>query len=310
MNIPIITKLQEARVDHDACMVQGIILCSGLSENGTYYPPDVVNASTEVFKGVQCYADHPQTGETERSVRDVVGIIEDVWADDGQLRATIRLSRAHDWLMTMISEDLVGDLSINALGKTRVSRRDGRVVREVLEISKAHSVDFVARAAAGGRVEKVLQESAVYCEGLKLLEQLQPAELREARPDLYDKLKEQVRDELLNENDEGISEIKALEDELDRRRIALSREVTASNLIDASRLPARSRQFLLTEALTLQVESEDSYGDVVTGLIERQRDYLAGLASEGLIQGMGSEKGNVKRRDVEEIRTISLMLNG
>jgi hypothetical protein len=310
MNIPIITELQEARVDREACLVQGVILCAGLSENGTYYPEEVVMGSAGVFRGVQCYTDHPSHGESERSVRDVVGVIEDAWADEGRLRATIRLSRAHDWLLTMIGEDLVGDLSINALGKTRVSRRDGRVVREVLEITKAHSVDFVARAAAGGKVEKILRESNGYLEGLKLLEQLQLKELREARPDLFERMKDEVRDELLRENEEGISEIQALEEELERRRIALKREVKARSMIDASGLPASTRQYLMTEALTLQVGSEDRYADAVRELIERQRNHLAELASDGLIRGMGSVKEPSRQNECEQRKTINLMKTG
>ena len=49
MNIPIITKLREARVDAETCMVEGIILASGISENGTYYPSEVVEKSAGVL---------------------------------------------------------------------------------------------------------------------------------------------------------------------------------------------------------------------------------------------------------------------
>ncbi len=307
MNIPILTKLKEARVDRDGCLVEGIILSSGLSENGTFYPSEVVESSRDIFKGVQCYADHPGIGETERSVRDVVGVIEDAWPDKGHLRATIRLSRAHDWLLTMIGEGLVGDLSINALGRTRVCRRDGRVVREVLEITKAHSVDFVARAAAGGHVERIIHESAGYAEGLRLLERISFKELSEARPDLLEKLREQVKEDFLREDEEGLSEIRRLEDEIERRRIVLKREIAAVRLIDASRLPASAKEFILNEALAIRVESEDAYEAAVAGLIERHRKLLAGLSSQGIIQGMGSGKIHEQARSVEEKKTRRLM---
>jgi len=310
MNIPILSKLQEARVDREGCLVEGIILASGLSENGTYYPPEVVERCGGVFAGVQCYADHPRGGESERSVRDVVGVIEDAWPDDGRLRATIRLSRAHDWLLTMIGEGLVGDLSINALGRTRVSRRDGRVVREVIEIAKAHSVDFVARAAAGGRVERILRESAGYAEGLRLIERMSMRELAEARPDLTEMLRAQLAEELATESRDGDGEIRRLEEELDRRRVALQRETRARRLIEASGLPSSTKEYLMSEALALAVAPEDDvevYESAVASLIERHRAYLAKVSSLGLVRGMGSGKGDVDHGSVERRRTLRLM---
>jgi hypothetical protein len=307
MNIPILTALREAKVDAESCVVEGIILSAGVSENGTYYSPEVVAKSAPVFKGVQCYADHPKPDEVERSVRDVVGQIEETWTDEGNIRARIRLSRAHDWLLTMISEGLLGDLSINAMGKTKVSRRDDRVVREVIEISKAHSVDFVARAAAGGRVERMIRESAIYGEGLRLLERVTPQEIIEARPDLLGSLKETVRAELLAEKEGGMSEIAELESELERRTIALRRESIATRLIDSSRLPGQVREFLLMEALALNTASEDAFESAVAGLIERHRGYLAGLSSEGVIRGMGTGKEAGSDRELAKLETRKLM---
>lgn len=317
MNIPIISELREAKVDRDGCLVEGIILTSGVSENGAYYPSEVVEKASSIFTGVQCYADHPRDGDSERSVRDLVGQIEHAWTEDGNLRATIRLSRAHDWLLTMIGEGLVGDLSINALGRTRVARRDGRVVREVVEISKAHSVDFVARAAAGGRVEKILRESAGYAESLRLLERISLNEFEDARPDLTEKLREQIRNEFLEENSEIRKEIGKIEEELERQRIALERENVATRLINSSGLPEDAKRFILNEALSLEIPDEHGtsekatygqacYENAVQGLIERHRTYLAGLSSKGLIRGMGSEKGDGAIED-ERLRTLRLM---
>jgi hypothetical protein len=309
MNIPILTALREATVDAESCVVEGIILGAGISENGTYYSPEVIANSVPVFKGVQCYADHPKPDEIERSVRDVVGQIEGTWADTNAngIRARIRLSRAHDWLLTMISEGLLGDLSINAMGKTKVARRDNRVVREVVEITRAHSVDFVARAAAGGRVERMIRESAMYGEGLRLLERVTSQEILEARPDIASALKNVVREELLLERDNGSSEIAKMEIELERRRIALKRESIASKLIDASRLPIKVREFLLMEALSLNTASEEAFGSAVAGLVERHRNYLAELHIDGVIRGMGSGKEAGADKSVTKRETRKLM---
>ncbi len=307
MNIPILTKLTEARVDPDGCLVEGVILTSGISENGTYYTPEVVEGSVEVFRNVHCYADHPSQGETERSVRDVVGQIENTWADDGNLRATIKLSRAHDWLLTMISEGLVGDLSINALGKTRVARHDGRVVREVLEISKAHSVDFVARAAAGGHVEKILHESESYGEGLRLLENISIKELTEARPDLVEILTDRIRLEFTEANEEGISEASILEEEIEKHRSSLNRELCARKLVNESGLPGRMKNFLLKEALMVTADSDESYEGAVETLIEKHRNLIAGLSEDGVIKGMGASKDGHSELTSQGKQTLKLM---
>jgi len=307
MNIPIISKLREAKVDRDGCLVEGVILTHGLSENGTWYSPEVVTASAEIFTSVQCYADHPAPGETERSVRDVVGVIESAIAVDGDLRATIRLSRAHDWLLTMIGEGLLGDLSINALGKTRVSRKDGRVVREVTEITKAFSVDFVSRAAAGGHVEKVLSESAGYAESLKLLENLTPHELESARPDLVDKLRLSIRDEILDGDETGLTELEKLTDVIDRRRTALRRSIAASNLIENSKLPSTTQQFLVDESENISTDSDEDFEKSVTDLIEKHRIYLAALSQNGIIRGMGSGKEIDQEKSAHARSTLKLM---
>jgi len=307
MNIPIITKLLEAKVDRDGCIVEGVILSSGLSENGTWYSPEVVDSSAEIFRGVQCYADHPQPGETERSVRDVVGAIESAWSEDGKLRASIRLSRAHEWLLTMIGESLLGDLSINALGKTRVTRKDGRVVREVTEITRAFSVDFVARAAAGGHVDRILHESAGYAESLKLLENITFMELEDARPDLIAKLRESVRDEILGGNTSGLEELEKLQDVLDRRQTAYRRQLIASRLIENSKLPDITREFLNNEAGKIDAGSDEEYEGLLEGLIESHRGYIAALSVKGIIRGMGSGKESSDGKSPMERSTLKLM---
>ena len=307
MNIPIITSLREAKVDREACLVEGIILSSGLSENGTYYPPEVVEKSAGIFNGVQCFADHPESGETERSVRDVVGAIEETWSDEGKIRGTIRISRTHDWLMTMLAEGLAGDISINALGRTKVSRREGRVVREVIAITKAFSVDFVAKAAAGGRIERILRESVGYAESLRLLERITIDEIREARPDLVDSMRGIVRDEFLREGEDGMSEISKMEDEINRRKNCLIREIIAMSLLESSGLPVKSREFLLGETKNLDTESDEEYRKAVSGLIERHREYLASLSAEGIVRGMGSSKDSANRAGSVRKDTLRLM---
>ncbi|HEX9746576.1 MAG TPA: hypothetical protein VGB30_14250 [bacterium] len=307
MNIPIITTLREATVSPEEYVVEGIILEAGLSENGTYYPKEVIRDSAPIFTGVKCFADHPRSDESERSVRDVVGAIEKSWSEGSAIRASMKLSKAHDWLLTMISEGLLGDLSINALGKTKVTRRDGKVVREVLAITRAFSVDFVTQAAAGGRVERVLSESAGYAEGLRLIEGISIDELCEARPDLIEKLKENSREEFLREIDDGSDELEAFREAIEIEKLLLESELIVRRFVRESMLPETSKEYLLNEIENLDV-FDIEYENRIFELIENHRAYLSSLASENLIRGMGS--GKKSEPDKENSRNSTLRYFG
>lgn len=307
MNISTVTRLQEANINTDTFRIQVIILKPGLSDNGTYYPVEVLRDAASIFAGVKCYADHPSDGENERSVRDIVGEIIESWFDGKFIRGEMVISRSAEWLITMISEGIIGDLSIHALGKTKVTRIDGVLVREVISITKALSVDFVTQAAAGGRVEKILSESAGYAAGLRLIDQLSPDEMISARPDIFEKLKKSIREEILSEANGNFQELEDLREKVERERKALGRELIARECIRGSGLPPRSHEILLAEALSIRVESEDSYADAVRELICRHREYLAGLASDGLIRGMGSGKPENNRSSDKRRETLRLM---
>jgi hypothetical protein len=184
------------------------------------------------------------------------------------------------------------------------------VVREVIEITKAHSVDFVAKAAAGGRVARVIRESQGYEEGLRLLERITEDELEEARPDLLEKLTTRLREKLMGElfhpDGEGCREIEELEKQIETRRQTLLREAVATKLIEASSLPEKSKKFIFVEAMTIENDDGD-FESAVVGLIERHRNYLAGLTSEGIIRGMGSEKPDGSNDLKDKKVTLKLM---
>ncbi len=199
MNIAIHETLLEASYDDGSRLLSGVILAAGMSKNGNFYPAETIERAADKFRGVKCFIDHSADGNPGgRSIRDVCGIVEECRAESGKLKALIRLSAEHAWIDSMIHEGILGDVSINALGRTKLTRRDGRVVREVTEISKAYSVDFVTDAAAGGRVEALLRESAGYAEGLRLIESMTLTELKQTRPDLVNR----ILDERVAENKE------------------------------------------------------------------------------------------------------------
>lgn len=305
MKIPIISQLREAKIDKSSSLLEGIILKAGKSSNGTFYSREIIQNSAEIFEGVKCFADHPKDSAENRSVRDVVGVVEKSWSEKDAIKARIRFSSAHDWLLTMIEEGLLGDLSINAVGRTKVSRRDGEVVREVLEITKAYSVDFVTHAAAGGRIEKILRESESCAEGLKIIENISLDELTEARPDLIDQFAEKIRSKLTHSLEESLKEIEEFKMRIENARFDYRKKELVLSILKDSKLPELTVDFILSESMNLQVSDENKFKEDVIGLIEKHRSYLADIASTGLIKGMGTGKFsdsddiNIKRQTLK-----------
>ncbi len=84
----------------------------------------------------------------------------------GRIVATLHVLESAGWLWSLIREalaegqpGLIG-LSIDALGRTRSERLDGRPVRVVERLTRLLSVDLVTRPSAGGRIERILQAEA------------------------------------------------------------------------------------------------------------------------------------------------------
>lgn len=146
--------LREGQLDAGRREVEVTCLRPGLSRNGNYYGPDCVRAAAQLFEAARCYIDHADSAL--RSVRDLAGIFrEPRVADDGSMRATLRVSKAHDWLWQLIQEsvnegsNLVG-LSVDCSARTHLGEVDGKNCRIVEQIVALQSVDVVTRAAAGG----------------------------------------------------------------------------------------------------------------------------------------------------------------
>src|SRR5579875_3392942 len=163
--VHIVADLREAVVHEERRAVEVVCLRAGLSKNGNYYAPAVVEAMAPLFDGARAFADHPAPGERpERSIRDIVGYYKSPRVDDtGALRATLKVSRGADWLWSLIREaieegqpDLIG-LSIDAEARVTPGRVEGREARVVEAITRLNSCDVVTRASAGGRVERLLQ---------------------------------------------------------------------------------------------------------------------------------------------------------
>ncbi|KKL50706.1 hypothetical protein LCGC14_2302790, partial [marine sediment metagenome] len=195
--------LSEAEFSEDGSRVRVTLIQPGWSKNKRYYSADVLKAAAPLFEGTKAYVDHPTKLDAkqrpERSVRDLAGFYESVKVeDDGRITANLFLEddamKAKVKTAVEQNPNYVG-LSINALGKTRMGEAEGQKGMLVENIVKANSTDIVTTPAAGGKFEQLLMSGDEFTNDL--LEAISLEELRAARPDLIDSLKNEwktVRD--------------------------------------------------------------------------------------------------------------------
>lgn len=141
--------------------VDVVCIRPGLSRNGNFYGPDCLKHAVRLFEGARAYVDH--SAATLRSVRDLAGSYRNVRVGaDGEVRATLRISKSQQWLWDLIeesvqeSQDLVG-LSIDAQAAVREGSINGARARIVERIDSLASVDVITKASAGGSFEKILE---------------------------------------------------------------------------------------------------------------------------------------------------------
>lgn len=191
-----IVTLREAELDNERHVARVRLIRAGWSKNDRYYPDHALQAASGLWEGVKAYADHPgrseQKDRPERSVRDIVGVYENITHLDGATRADFRvIGAAREWLWPLVEEsvrtgrDLIG-LSINALGQTVKGEAEGRKGIVVEAITHANSVDVVTEPAAGGGFETLMMSDDGWTRAV--LGSVSLEEVREARPDLFEHL--------------------------------------------------------------------------------------------------------------------------
>lgn len=136
----------------------------GNAADKNYYSPDVLKRDAKVFEGVKMYTTDHKPGE--KSERTEVSIIEKIkgFSSDGAPIAQVLVfdpdfaEKTRNRAKANMLETL--ECSILAYGKTKPGTApDGRKGNIVEAITAAQSVDWVTKAGAGGRAER-LAESA------------------------------------------------------------------------------------------------------------------------------------------------------
>lgn len=208
----------KAHID-DRGNLSGIVLIAGRSANGNVYPPASFLSAIEAFRNQPIFADHPtkseETDHPERSIYKLVGRLPmesscfsvqtlgpEYGAHTGRqalLYSGGRLSATAEWLGTLIKEGIAGDMSINAAVRGSFIERptaesaelgvqigDFVVESFVSGPDVPNSLDFVTRAAAGGRGFVTESARASSQPSTPTITALNLADLARLRPDIVD----------------------------------------------------------------------------------------------------------------------------
>lgn len=127
--------------------------------SSAYYSSAALQRSVSKFKaGTHMYVNHMSMTEKEDrpegDLNNLVGVLEGdgVMRPDG-IYAPVRIySDKRDWVM-----ERANDIGLSIRAEGAVQEVDGR--KELVEISRVHSVDLVTRAGAGGKFVSIMESA-------------------------------------------------------------------------------------------------------------------------------------------------------
>lgn len=166
----------------------------GNKKDGFYYTKEALKEAVQkgLFNNRKMYANHPPRGEEhkmpERSVWDWVSTLKETTWDEvrDEPRSRVKVYDDRFWSRAQEAADEIA-FSIRGGGLARPGTAEGRQAKIVESVAQIASVDWVTEAGAGGAI--AFAESA-HEEFEMDLEKLTLEQLKEARPDLVEKLQE------------------------------------------------------------------------------------------------------------------------
>jgi len=180
-----------------------------------YWDPAALKAAMPLYEGAKVFAlseaQHQATAHPYgKSVRDLVGWIDEVSADETGFKGYFNILKSAQWLRDAMvdawgrgKKDLIG-LSNDVGGTTTTKVVAGKTMRAPLVIHNV-TIDVVYDPAAGGGFVRMAAAMAGQME--ETMEKMLAA-LKEKRPDLYASIEAKVKDGSITE-DEVMEKLKA-----------------------------------------------------------------------------------------------------
>jgi hypothetical protein len=215
-----------SKVDRAASIIRDVVVIGSQSENGRYYPPDVLIDAVPLYENRPVYIDHQSdTNPTgARSYRNKIGRLTNVRFESGKVRADLIVNPEHELANQLFwdaenNPSAVG-LSHDATGQVEMQEDGAQIVRR---IEKVRSVDLVAEPATvtslfeGKQMKRKFFEQAgdgqpsdgqtydgqtgadqpAATDPVEALYQSLTLDmLKEKRPDLYDQMRKEVESEV------------------------------------------------------------------------------------------------------------------
>lgn len=292
--------LVESAVREDGTMAIKIIE-PGWGNSG-YYSADVLKRDAGIYaEGTQMFLDHPSISEAqdrpERSVRDLVGTLATPgrWEENGVagpgVYADAKVVEAFRDGLGELAPDI--GLSHRMIGKAVQGEAEGREGSIIEAMVKATSVDFVTKAAAGGKVLE-LMESVRSRLGKPKEHTDMPTELELKEATDGRAAAEKERDELKEAGEKRDVEMARLQE----AGILREAKVFATEVLSkVEHLPeltqARLVEFMCAKPPVKEgALDKDAFTTALEEAAKSEIEHLAKLTSSGSVRGMGAEGGN------------------
>jgi hypothetical protein len=138
--------------------VKVAIIHTGVSKNGNHWRAPVLQEAIPLFEGCKVYYDHRD--HTQRSVRDLVGIIKNARMEGDTMVGDLRTTRAAGWFRGAVL-DVPEALGMSVYVGTRSKpSTELQGVEDIQKIVYVRSVDVVDNPSAGGGIVTVMEQTA------------------------------------------------------------------------------------------------------------------------------------------------------
>ncbi len=311
-------ELLEASVGDDG-IVPIKIIAPGWGSSGFYSEEVLKRDGPDVYAaGTQMYLDHPTESEQldrpERSVRDLVGTLatDGRWdangADGAGIYADAQVVQPFADSLPELAP-MIG-ISHRTAGLVEQGEADGREGRIVTEMTKTHSVDFVTKAGAGGKVLELMESVRERISGAPT-----------PKPKEGDVVTEAELKEAQDETAVAKKELADLKEAGEKRDADLARMQEATVLREATTVATdilgkvehlpEITQTRLVESLSKNPPTvkdgekagqldREAFATTIEEAAKEEIKYLADLSESGRISGMGGGGGESDSKELDE----------
>jgi hypothetical protein len=296
------------------------IIKPGWGSSGYYSDGVLSKEAAKVYKsGTHMHIDHPTMNEDqnrpERSIKTLAGVITEGghYLPNGSegpgVYAKVHIFSPYRKFLNEMAPHI--GLSHRAMGKTKMGEADGRKGKIVETLDKCLSVDFVTIPGAGGQILPLYESYREHAQSEDHekqkednMDNLTIDSLKESKPDLYEKMKEEILNEVQNTEaskleeavkTELLKENESLKKENARLlEMAIIREAAAylGKSLEKAPLPdvtkARLMESIPTKATIIDGKlDEAAFKVVVEESIKTESEYVSKIKESGKVRGFG-----------------------